>query len=135
MALNLSELRKRLKKAPLSVESRLLHLPDPDDDGPVVPDVPASSMYQAESEEVLARRFQSVIDSDPPEDRAIPEGAEKIYLRLGSPLEWKLAEAFAIAQGGETSILFSDGMRAIASAVGFRLHAGAELVAGVPLYG
>jgi cystathionine beta-lyase/cystathionine gamma-synthase len=92
-------------------------------------------MYKAGEEEALARRFQSIIDSDPPVDREIPEGAAKIYLRLGSPLEWKLAEALALAQGGDTSIMFCDGMRAIASAVGFRLHHGAEVIAGVPLYG
>lgn len=135
MPLDLKELRKRLGKDGPSIESRLLHLPDPDGDGPVVPDVPASSMYQSVDEAALARRFQSIIDSDPPVDRRVPEGAMTIYLRLGSALEMKLAEAMAIAQGGEAAILFCDGMRAIASSVGFRLNAGSEVVAGVPLYG
>jgi cystathionine beta-lyase/cystathionine gamma-synthase len=133
MSFDLDALRDRLAGGTHSIESRLLHLPDPEGDGPVVPDIPASSMYKAGEEEALARRFQSIIDSDPPVDREIPEGAAKIYLRLGSPLEWKLAEALALAQGGDTSILFCDGMRAIASAVGFRLHSGAEVIAGVPL--
>jgi cystathionine beta-lyase/cystathionine gamma-synthase len=135
MAFDLKELRKRLRKKELSIESRLLHLPDPESDGPVVPDVPASSTYMAADEETLAGRFASIIESDPPVDREIPEGAAKIYLRLGSEVEWKLAKALALAQGGETAVMFADGMRAIASAVGFRLHAGAEMIAGVPLYG
>jgi hypothetical protein len=84
MGTDLNELRARLAAGETSIESRLLHLPDPESDGPVVPDVPASSMYQAADEETLARRFQSIIDSDPPVDREIPEGAAKIYLRLGS---------------------------------------------------
>jgi cystathionine beta-lyase/cystathionine gamma-synthase len=92
-------------------------------------------MYQARDAATLAGRFQSIIASNPPVDRVIPEGAAKIYLRLGSNVEWKLAQALALAQGGETAILFSDGMRAIASAIGFRLHTGAEMIAGVPLYG
>ena len=50
-------------------------------------------------------------------------------------MEWKLAEALAIAQGGETAIMFCDGMAAISSSVSFRLHSGAEMIAGVPLYG
>ncbi|MEN8148976.1 MAG: PLP-dependent transferase [Planctomycetota bacterium] len=135
MTLDLEALRARLAGGDTSIESRLLHLPDPGGDGPVVPDIPASSMWQAPDEETLAARFQSIIDSDPPVDRVIPEGAAKIYLRLGSPLEWRLADAIALAQGGDTSILFCDGMRAIASAVAFRLHAGAEMITGVPLYG
>ena len=135
MTLDLEALRARLAGGETTIESRLLHLPDPVGDGPVVPDVPASSMWMAGNEETLAARFQSIIDSDPPVDRVIPEGAAKIYLRLGSPLEWKLAEALALAQGGDTSILFCDGMRAIASAVAFRLHSGAEMITGVPLYG
>jgi len=135
MAIDLKSLRQRLKKSNATIESRILHLCDPEQDGPVVPDIPACSMYQARDEATLAGRFQSVIDSDPPVDRTIPEGAAKIYLRLGSPLEWKLAEALALAQGGETAIMFSDGMRAIASAICFRLHTGAEMIAGVPLYG
>ncbi len=135
MTPNLKDLRRRLKRRELSIESRLLHLPDPEGDGPVVPDVPASSMYRAADEGTLAARFQSIIDADPPADREIPEGAAKIYLRLGSPVEWRLAEGLALAQGGDTAILFCDGMRAIAASIGFRLHAGAELIAGVPLYG
>jgi len=135
MPLDLDALRAKLAGGAPSRESRLLHLPDPAGDGPVVPDVPASSMWKSEDEETLAGRFQSIIDSDPPVDRVIPEGAAKIYLRLGSPLEWRLADAVALAQGGDTAILFCDGMRAIASAVAFRLHAGAEMIAGVPLYG
>ena len=131
----LTDLRKRLKRTGPSIESRLLHLTDPETDGPVVPDVPASSMWQAANDDVLAARFQSIIESDPPVDRTIPEGAAKVYLRLGSPLEWKLAEALALAQGGETAIMFCDGKAAIASSVGFRLHSGAEMIAGVPLYG
>jgi cystathionine beta-lyase/cystathionine gamma-synthase len=135
MSIDLEALRARLAGGTASIESRLLHLPDPEGDGPVVPDIPASSMWKSENEEILAARFQSIIDSDPPVDRVIPEGAAKIYLRLGSPLEWRLAEAVALAQGGDTAILFCDGMRAIASAVAFRLHSGAEMIAGVPLYG
>ncbi|MCU0724849.1 MAG: PLP-dependent transferase [Planctomycetes bacterium] len=132
---DLDALRERLAGRGNTIESRLLHLPDPDGDGPVVPDVPSSSTYRAPDAEALGARFQSIIDSDPPHDRRIPEGAAKIYLRLGSALEWRLCEALALAQGGDTAIVFSDGMRAIASAVGFRLFAGAEIVAGVPLYG
>jgi cystathionine beta-lyase/cystathionine gamma-synthase len=132
---DLDSLRSRLAGRGNTIESRLLHLPDPDGDGPVVPDIPSSSTYRAPDADALATRFQSIIDSDPPRDRRVPEGAAKIYLRLGSALEWKLSEALALAQGGEAAIVFSDGMRAIASAVGFRLHTGAEIVAGVPLYG
>jgi methionine-gamma-lyase len=135
MATDLKALRQRLKAGRSTIESRLLHLSDPESDGPVVPDVPASSMYQAKDEATLAARFMSIIESDPPVDRKIPEGAAKIYLRLGSPVEWKLAESLALAQGGETAIMFSDGMRAIASAICLRLHTGAEMIAGVPLYG
>jgi methionine-gamma-lyase len=135
MTIDIKALRKRLGKRDATIESRLLHLSDPEQDGPVVPDIPASSMYQARDEATLAGRFQSIIDSDPPVERVIPEGAAKIYLRLGSPLEWKLAEALALAQGGDAAIMFSDGMRAIASSICFRLHAGAEMIAGVPLYG
>jgi cystathionine beta-lyase/cystathionine gamma-synthase len=135
MAIDLKALRKRLKSTGQTIESRLLHLSDPEGDGPVVPDIPASSMYQAKDAATLAGRFQSIIDSDPPVDRFIPDGAATIYLRLGSHVEWKLAEALALAQGGESAIMFSDGMRAIASSVCFRLHAGAEMIAGVPLYG
>ena len=54
MSLDLQALRRRLRKQAPSIESLLLHLPDPEGDGPVVPDVPASSMYQARDEETLA---------------------------------------------------------------------------------
>ncbi len=135
MAIDLKALRRRLSKTTSTIESRLLHICDPENDGPVVPDIPASSMYQSRDAATLAGRFQSVIDSNPPVDQVIPEGAAKIYLRLGSALEWKLCEALALAQGGETAIMFSDGMRAIASSICFRLHSGAEMIAGVPLYG
>lgn len=135
MDIDLKTLRRRLKNGDSSIESRLLHICDPENDGPVVPDIPASSMYQSRDAATLAGRFQSIIASNPPVDRVIPEGAAKIYLRLGSPIEWKLAEALALAQGGETAIMFCDGMRAIASSICFRLHTGAEMIAGVPLYG
>ena len=64
MPLDLDALRAKLEGSTPSVESRLLHLPDPDGDGPVVPDIPASSMWQAEDAETLAGRFQSIIPCD-----------------------------------------------------------------------
>ena len=39
MTIDLKALRMRLKKSDETIESRILHLSDPEQDGPVVPDV------------------------------------------------------------------------------------------------
>lgn len=118
-----------------TLESFLLHLADPSKDGPIIPDIPASATYRAINSEHLGALFQSLIESDPEEDRAIPMGALGIYQRLGNPVEWLLARAFAMVQGGDTAIVFSDGMRAVSSAVSICTYAGAEIICGVPAYG
>src|SRR5690606_12776463 len=92
-----------------TLESFLLHLSDPSKDGPIVPDIPASATYRAINSEHLGALFQSLIECDPASDRAIPTGAMSIYQRLGNPVEWMLARAFAMVQGGDTAIVFSDG--------------------------
>jgi methionine-gamma-lyase len=136
--MNIDEYRSRYlgEGAEDSIESRLIHLADPaDGDGPVVPSIPASTTYAADCTRQLAERFQSIIDLDPSRDRFVPEGASKIYLRLGNEIEWKLCEALALAQGGETALMFSDGMGAVKAAVSFRTNANSEIVCAVPVYG
>lgn len=118
-----------------TLESFLLHLSDPSKDGPLVPDIPSSATYRAINSEHLAALFQSIIESDPVSERSIPTGALSIYQRLGNSVEWLLARAFAMVQGGDTAIVFSDGMRAVASAVSICTYAGAEIICGVPAYG
>jgi methionine-gamma-lyase len=118
-----------------TLESYLLHIADPAKDGPVVPDIPSSATYRAINSEHLGALFQSLIESDPEEERAIPVGAQGIYQRLGNPVEWLLSRAFAMVQGGDTAIMFSDGMRAVSSAVSICTYAGAEIICGVPAYG
>lgn len=136
--MNIDEYRSRYaaEDAADSIESRLIHLTDPEGgDGPVVPSIPASTMYGAANTQQLADRFQSLIDFDPDRDTFIPEGASKIYLRLGNEVEWKLCEAFAMAQGGETAVVFGDGMSAVKAAVSFRTNANSEIICAVPVYG
>ncbi len=118
-----------------TLESFLLHIADPVGDGPVVPDIPVSSTYQAANAERLGALFQSLIECDPEAQKSIPIGAERIYQRLGNSVEWTLARAFAMAQGGDTAVVFSDGMRAIATSVSMCSHVGAEVICGVPVYG
>ncbi|ACY17633.1 trans-sulfuration enzyme family protein [Haliangium ochraceum] len=118
-----------------TLESYLLHFADPTEAGPVVPDIPASATYRARDSAHLAELFQSLIMSDPERDQIIPEGAYGIYQRLGNPVEWQLARAFAMVQGGETAVVFSDGMRAVSAAVSICTYAGAEIICGVPAYG
>ena len=118
-----------------TLESFLLHIGDPVGDGPVVPDIPVASTYQAASSERLGALFQSLIMCNPTEEKAIPAGAERIYQRLGNSVEWTLARAFALAQGGESAVIFSDGMRAIATSVSMCSHVGSEIICGVPVYG
>lgn len=118
-----------------TLESYLLHLGDPAGDGPVVPDIPVSATYQTANSERLAALFRSLIECDPEEEHLIPIGAERIYQRLGNPIEWMLAKAFALAQGGEAGMVFCDGMRAIAAAVSVCSHVGSEIICGVPVYG
>ena len=118
-----------------TLESFLLHIADPVGDGPLVPDVPVSATYQAVNSERLGALFQSLIECDPTEQKKVPIGAERIYQRLGNSVEWLLARAFALAQGGDTAMIFSDGMRAIASTVAICSHVGAEIICGVPVYG
>ncbi|WP_428267564.1 trans-sulfuration enzyme family protein [Haliangium sp.] len=118
-----------------TLESYLLHIADPEADGPLVPSVPASATYRARDSEHLEALFQSLIDSDPERDRDIPEGALGIYQRLGNVVEWTLARAFAMSQGGDAAMVFCDGMRAVASSVSVCTYAGAEIVCGVPAYG
>lgn len=118
-----------------TLESFLLHIADPIGDGPVVPDIPVASTYQAASSERLGALFQSLILCNPGEEKTIPIGAERIYQRLGNPVEWTLARAFAMAQGGESAVIFSDGMRAISTSVSMCSHVGSEIICGVPVYG
>lgn len=118
-----------------TLESYLLHIADPAKEGPVVPDIPSSATYRAINSEHLGALFQSLIESDPEQERAIPVGAQGIYQRLGNPVEWTLSRAFAMVQGGDTAIMFSDGMRAVSSAVSICTYAGAEIICGVPAYG
>src|SRR5688500_17875830 len=95
-----------------ALESFLLHLSEPPKDGPIGPDIPASATYPAIHHDHLGALFQSLIECDPATDRSIPIGALSIYQRLGNTVEWMLARAFAMVQGGDTAIIFSDGMRA-----------------------
>jgi cystathionine beta-lyase/cystathionine gamma-synthase len=118
-----------------TLESFLLHIADPVKDGPIVPDIPSSATYRAINSDHLGALFQSLIESDPEEERAIPVGALGIYQRLGNPVEWLLSRAFAMVQGGDTAMVFSDGMRAVSSAVSICTYAGAEIICGVPVYG
>lgn len=118
-----------------TLESFLLHIADPVGDGPVVPDIPVSSTYQAANSARLGALFQSLIECDPAVQKDIPVGAERIYQRLGNSVEWLLARAFAMAQGGDTAMIFSDGMRAISTAVSMCSHVGSEIVCGQPVYG
>lgn len=118
-----------------SLESWLLHVADPPGAGPIVPDVPVAATYRAESSSHLGSLFRSVIECDPASEHEVPRGARAIYQRLGNDVEWTLARAFAAMQGGESSIVFSDGMRAIAAVVQCLTHAGAEVICGVPVYG
>ncbi|MCG8418893.1 MAG: PLP-dependent transferase [Proteobacteria bacterium] len=118
-----------------TLESFLLHIGDPVGDGPVVPDIPVSVTYQAANSERLGALFQSLIECDPEVQEDIPAGAYRIYQRLGNMVEWNLARAFALAQGGDTAMIFSDGMRAISTAVSVCSHVGAEIICGVPVYG
>lgn len=118
-----------------TLESFLLHIADPVGDGPLVPDIPVSATYRASNSARLAALFQSLIDADPETSHEIPVGAERIYQRLGNSVEWTLARAFALAQGGDISMLFSDGMRAVSTAVSMCTHVGSEIICGVPVYG
>ncbi|MEM9487689.1 MAG: PLP-dependent transferase [Myxococcota bacterium] len=118
-----------------TLESFLLHIADPTGDGPVVPDIPQSSTYRAVNSERLGALFQSLIECNPEVEHDIPAGASYIYQRLGNKVEWMLARAMAAAQGGEAAMIFSDGMRAISSAVSVCSHVGSEIICGVPVYG
>ncbi|GAB4563140.1 MAG: methionine gamma-lyase [Haliangiales bacterium] len=118
-----------------TLESYLLHLSDPEREGPVVPDIPSSATYRARDAAHLEELFLSLIRANPSEEREIPIGAKGIYQRLGNSVEWMVANAFAMAQGGETAIMFSDGMRAVATSVSVCTYAGAEVICGVPAYG
>lgn len=118
-----------------SIETRLIHWSDPDGAGPVVPDIPATATYTATSVDELADRFLAIIQCDPARDHQLPLEAIQIYQRLGNRVELLLAQGLALAQGGETAIVFSDGMSAIKASVSFRTHFGDEVIAGVPVYG
>ncbi|MBI4880642.1 MAG: PLP-dependent transferase [Planctomycetes bacterium] len=118
-----------------TLESYLLHVADPEGSGPIVPSIPVAATYRAADSAHLAGLFGSILGADPAAARAVPEGAHAIYQRLGNPVEWLLARAFALAQGGESAIVFSDGMRAISACLSSRSHAGSEVVCGVPVYG
>lgn len=118
-----------------TLESFLLHIADPPGAGPLVPDIPSSATFRAVDSEHLKSLFESLIHCNPAESHSIPEGAYKIYQRLGNPVEWLLAQAFAMAQGGDAAMIFSDGMRAVSTAVSICTYAGAEIVCGVPAYG
>jgi cystathionine beta-lyase/cystathionine gamma-synthase len=118
-----------------TLDSYLLHLSDPEGSGPIIPDIPVAATYRAADSKRLEDLFGSILRADPGTTHEIPEGASAIYQRLGNPVEWQLSRAFALAQGGETSIVFSDGMRAISASISICSHAGSELICGVPVYG
>ncbi|MFH0945665.1 MAG: PLP-dependent transferase [Planctomycetota bacterium] len=130
----------RSRRYPLRVEgytldSYLLHISDPEGDGPIIPDIPVAATYRAVDSARLEGLFGSILSADPAKTHQVPEGAYHIYQRLGNRVEWMLARAFAVAQGGDTSIVFSDGMRAISASISITSHAGSELICGVPVYG
>lgn len=118
-----------------SLESFLLHIADPTGAGPLVPDIPSSATYRAVDSEHLKSLFESLIQCNPAESHEIPVGAHGIYQRLGNSVEWLLARAFAVAQGGDTAMVFCDGMRAVNTAVSVCSFAGSEIICGVPAYG
>ena len=118
-----------------TLESFLLHIADPTGAGPLVPDIPASTTYRSTDADHMKSLFESLIHCDPAESQDVPFGANGIYQRLGNPLEWLLARAFAVAQGGDTAVVFSDGMRAVSTAVSLCSYAGSEIICGVPSYG
>lgn len=118
-----------------TLESFLLHIADPQGAGPLVPDIPSSATYRASDAEHMKSLFESLIHCKPEESQGIPAGAHGIYQRLGNPVEWMLSRAFAMAQGGDTAVVFSDGMRAVSTAVSLCTYAGSEIICGVPAYG
>ena len=118
-----------------TLDSYLLHLSDPEGSGPIIPDIPVAATYRAADSQRLEDLFGSILRADPESTHEIPEGASQIYQRLGNRVEWLLSRAMAVAQGGDTAIIFSDGMRAISACISISSHAGSELICGVPVYG
>ena len=133
--MDLNKLRKVAQKHTNSIESKIIHFTDPVGSGPVIPDMNTSTTYQAENTDELNRRFNSLITANPSEKKDFPEGAATLYSRLGTKNEMMLARLLAMMEGGETSVIFSEGMSAIRSAVEFRAGRNTEVIAGVPIYG
>ncbi len=70
--------------------------------------------------------------------QSIEEGYARdrfIYTRYGNPSQWAVQEKLAALEGGESALVFSSGMAAIAATVLSQLDKGAHVVASNELYG
>lgn len=70
--------------------------------------------------------------------RSIEEGYARdrfIYTRYGNPSQWAVQDKLAALEGGESALVFSSGMAAIAATVLSQLDKGGHIVASNELYG